>query len=289
MYIPEISASKVAGLIGLHKYQDAYEVTYGLLCKDKLIKARIADIEKATNRRPFSVVANDILKEQSIRDCVNRGIRACKATNDIPGVLKDVEGQARLALSLRHSFTPDVREQLVQEIRSKVSTQRGLQNENHILDAYETERDVKVTERNTKTIRKDYGKFKLVGRTDGYVESEKRIVDSKDRTRFWPEVPLYDEIQLRCYMDMTGATESELIERFPNGQTRHTKFLNDPEKWKTLQDAIEKAVIDMNSALRDNELLKRIVFQNTVCIAENASAAARGSSEGVSRAEGFDL
>lgn len=289
MYIPEISASKVAGLIGLHKFQESHEVAYSLLCKDKLIKARIADIEKANNRRPFSVVVNDVLKEQSIRDCVNRGIRACKSTTDIASVLKDVEGQARLALSLRHSFRSDVREQLVHEIRSKVSTQRGLQNEDNILNTYETERDVKVTERNTKTLRKDYGKFRLVGRLDGYVESEKRIVDSKDRTRFWPEVPIYDEIQLRCYMDMTGAPEAELIERFPGGQTRHTKFMNDPEKWKTLQDGIEKAVAEMNAALRDNELLKRIVFQNTVCILENASAAATGSSERVSKPEVLDL
>jgi hypothetical protein len=289
MYIPEISATKVAGLIGLHKYQTANEVFYDILCKDKLIKARIHDIEKAHKRRPFSDVLDDILKEEAIKGCVNKGLRECKTTTNVASVLSDVEGQARLVLSLRHTFTPQVREQLVQEIRGKVAKQRGLQNEDNILNAYEVQREVKVTERNTKTIRKDYGKFRLVGRTDGFVESENRIVDSKDRTRFWPEVPLYDEIQLRCYMSMTGATEAELIERFPNGTTRHTKFLNDPEKWKTLQEAIEKAVAEMNAALRDNETLKRIVFQNTVCLETNASAGVHDSARSVPKTERIDL
>lgn len=289
MYIPEISASKVAGLIGLHKFQNAAEVFYDILCKDKLIKARIHDIEKASHRRPFCDVLDEILKEEAVKGCVSKGIRECSMTTNVPGVLSEVEKQARLILNLRHSFTPEVREQLVHEIRGKVAKQRGLQNEDRILNTYETERDVKVVERNTKTIRKDYGRFRLVGRTDGFVESENRIVDSKDRTRFWPEVPLYDEIQLRCYMSMTGATESELIERFPNGQTRHTKFVNDPEKWKTLQDAIEKAVAEMNAALRDNEELKRIVFANTVCLQSNASASINNSSTGVPKTERLNL
>jgi hypothetical protein len=145
-----------------------------------------------------------------------------------------------------------------------VSKRRGILNENAILDQYEAEREVKVVERNTKMCSKDYSTFKLVGRTDGFVASENRIVDSKDRTRVWDSVPIYDEIQLRCYMDMTGATESELIERFPGGKSRHTKFLNDPAKWNMIEHALERAVDTMRSAVENPEELKRIVFENTV-------------------------
>jgi hypothetical protein len=110
------------------------------------------------------------------------------------------------------------------------------------------------------------GSWTLVGRCDGYVASENRIVDSKDRTRHWPQVPLYDEIQLRCYMTMYDAAESELIERFPDGQTRHTKYLNDPAKWATLQTAVEAGVATLNAIAADDEELKRVVFANTVCV-----------------------
>lgn len=278
MFIPEISASKVAGLIGVHPYQDANEVAYEIMCKDKLIKARIADIEKAHGRRPFSVIVNEVLKEDGIRECVNKALRDCRRTDDVVSVLENVESQASVLLHLRHpEYTPDLREQLVSEVRGKVSKQRGLQNENHILNKYETDQEVKVTERNTKMIRKEYGKFRLIGRLDGFVESENRIVDSKDRTRVWDSVPVYDEIQLRCYMSMTGATEAVLIERFPNGETRHTKFYNEVDKWKTLQSAIERAVQYMTKALATPEELKRIVFANTVCVVSNGGASSAAS------------
>jgi hypothetical protein len=72
-------------------------------------------------------------------------------------------------------------------------------------------------------------------------------------------------------MNMTGATESELIERFPNGQVRHTKYINDPEKWASIQTAIERAVEKLNLAMTDDEELKRIVYANTVAIQSNGN------------------
>lgn len=271
--IPELSASKVAGFIGLHKFQNANEIAYELLCKDLVAKTRIAEIERAHNRRSFHQVLNEVLKDGPIQDCVSSGIKSAQQTTNVAAVLDEVEAQANLILELRRdAFTPEVRAQLANEVRGRVSKQRGLNNENHILDQYETHRDVKVTERNTKTVKKDFGTFKLVGRCDGYVASESRIVDSKDRTRFWGQVPLYDEIQLRCYMNMYDASESELIERFPDGRVRHTKFVNDAEKWKSLQTAIERGVAKLNAALSDEEELKRIVFANTVCLQSNGGA-----------------
>jgi hypothetical protein len=280
--IPELSASKVAGYIGLHKYQNPNEIAYELLCKDLVGKTKIAEIERVHNRRSFHQVLNEVFKDGPIMDCVSAGIKAAQKTANVAGVLEDVEEQAKLILELRRdSFTPEVRAQIASEVRGKVSKQRGLNNENTILNEYETQREVKVTERNSKTVRKDFGTFKMVGRTDGYVASENRIVDSKERTRFWPQVPLYDEIQLRCYMVMTGATESELVERFPNGTVRHTKYMNDAEKWASLQTAIEKATEKLNLALTDDDELKRIVFANTICTQSNGGANVKQAPIGV--------
>jgi len=265
--IPELSASKVAGFIGLHKYQNPIELYYELLLKDTAGRAAVLALEAATGRRSFTGLLNEVLKEQPVKDCIYTGISDANKTENVGGVLEEVEAQARVILDLRRDALPiEVRDRLVAEIRGKISKGRGIQNENAILDQYEAQRDVKVTERNTKTFRRDYGSFKLVGRTDGYVASENRIVDSKDRTRWWPEVPLYDEIQLRCYMEMAGAAESELIERFPDGRVRHTKYMNDPTKWTSLRTAIEAGVVKLNALLEDEEALKRVVFANTVCL-----------------------
>lgn len=278
MSVPELSASKVAGFIGLHKYQSPQEIQYELLLKDKATRERILALEQSHGRRGFQSVLNEVLREQPVSDCIQMGIRDAAKTKDVSAVLEEVEAQARLVLDLRCDSLPaDLRDRIAGEIRGKVSKGRGIQNEGAILDQYETNREVKVTERNTKTVRKDFGTFKLVGRTDGYVASENRIVDSKDRTRWWPQVPLYDEIQLRCYMVMTGATESELVERFPDGRTRHTKYLNDPEKWASLQTAIENGVAKLNAVIADDEALKQVVFANTVCLGNGDHAHERRS------------
>ena len=265
--IPELSASKVAGFIGLHKYQNAKEIAYELLCKDAATKAKILELERATHRRPFNTVLNEVLKEAPIVDCISSGIRDAQHTSNVSGVLREVQEQASLILDLRRdTFAPELKARLADEVRGQVAKRRGLNNEEKILNTYEAVRDVKVTERNTKTIKKDMGTWKLVGRCDGYVAAENRIVDSKDRTRHWPTVPLYDEIQLRCYMNMYDAKESELIERFPDGTTRHTLYPLDTEKWATLQTAVEKGVEKLRLAMEDEEELKRIVFANTVCV-----------------------
>jgi hypothetical protein len=270
--MPEISASKVAGFIGLHKFQNTNEMYYELLRKSKEGLLKIQKIEEDYHRRSFNSVLNEVLKDQPIQDCISSAIKELQSTTEVSRVLSEVEAQAALILDLRRdNFTPQLRNQLACEIRGRVTKRRGIENEEKILNDYETAREVKVQDRNTKILRKDYGIFKLVGKIDGFVASENRIVDSKERTRFWPNVPLYDEIQLRCYMDMTGATESELIERFPDGQTRHTKFLNDPEKWRSIQTAIERGVEILNNALDNPEELKRIVFANTICTQANGS------------------
>jgi hypothetical protein len=263
--IPELSASKLAGFIGLHKYQNANEVAYELLCKDAATKAKILEIERETGRRPFNAVLNEVLKESPIMDCIGSGIREAQYTKNVGAVLKEVQAQAAMILDLRNTqFSPELKSRLAEEVRGQVAKRRGLNNEEKILNTYEAVREVKVTERNTKTLKKPMGTWTLVGRCDGYVASENRIVDSKDRTRHWPEVPLYDEIQLRCYMNMYDAKESELIERFPDGTTRHTLYPADPDKWATLQSAVEKGVEKLRLAMENEEDLKRIVYANTV-------------------------
>jgi hypothetical protein len=263
--IPELSASKVAGFIGLHKYQKTDEIFYEILARDLVGKTKIAALQQELNRQSYNKLVNEVLRDSAVKDCISCGVSAANRTANVVGVLETVQQQASAVLALRHdTLSEELRGRLADEIRGQVSKQRGLDNEEKILDGYEAARDVKVVERNTKTIKKDMGTYRLVGRCDGYVAAQNRIVDSKDRTRQWPSVPLYDEIQLRCYMQMYDATESELIERFPNKTERHTVYTNDAEKWKHIHDLIERGVERLNAALHDDEELKRIVFANTV-------------------------
>lgn len=264
---PEISASNVAGFIGLHKYKPQDEIFYSILCRDKEARKKVEQIEEEHRRTAYQTVVKNVMSDSAIQDCISVGLNACRKTPDVASALENVEDAARIVLSLRHDYPEELAEQLAAEVRGKVTKQRGIQNENSILNTYETDNNVKVTERNTKNMKKNCGTFTLTGRIDGYVESENRIVDSKDRTRKWDSVPIYDEIQLRTYMFMTGAREAELVERFPDGTKRVTKYENDPVGWAKIQAVIEKNVAKLVDWKNNEEEVKRIVFANTVQLA----------------------
>lgn len=266
-FIPEISASKVAALIGLNQYQSPHEVMYDLLNKYEPVKIKIAAIQSKERRIPTSKLKYAVLTTPAIKNIVNTGIKVCVGLKDITEALKDVERQARVVVNLRHSDLPiEFREVLISEVCGEVRKKRGLNNENAILNTYETDNNVKVEERNTKTFRKEYDDYKLIGRTDGYVAEHKRIVDSKARTRWWPEVPMYDEIQLRVYMELSGCLETELIESFPDGRVRNTKYLNSPEKWGAIETEIKDAVKKMNKAVENEDSLRELVYANTIVV-----------------------
>ena len=264
MFVPSISATRVAGVCGLHKYQSKDEIVYELFCKDKVAEPKVREVEARLGLRPFQALKTDVFKDANIRGVIYSAIDACKSGN-VAAALDDAEAHTRTILNMRYAhIEPAVRDQLVSEARGEVSKKRGLNNENSILNTYETVNNVEVVERNTKNLKMDFPTFKLVGRTDGWVAAHNRIVDSKDRTRFFPEVPIYDEIQLRVYMRMSGATEAELLERFPDGRTRTTKFMNDPVQWAVIEDSLTAAVVKMNQILESPTDLERIVRANTV-------------------------
>ena len=266
-YIPEVSASKVAALIGMNPYNAPEAVMYELFQKDSAIKARIAAIEAENRLRPLGNIKNAVLYNPEIKGCVAQALEKCKTSTDLAPILADVEQQAKMVLDFRFpDITPEVRAQMISEVRGKVAQQRGLNNENTVLNTYEEDNGVEVAERNTRTFRKDFGEFKMVGRTDGWVAAHNRIVDAKDRTRKWASVPIYDEVQLRCYMNMSGAAESELVERFPDGTKRNTRYLNDDVKWKSIEDGLRSQAARMQSALLNPEELKRIIELNTMKI-----------------------
>jgi len=264
-FLPDIAASKVAGLCGLHKYQAPDEVMFDMLYKHIPTKVAMDAIMSAENRRPFNKVKNEILRNKDIMNIVGRAVRSTKGVENITPILEGVEAQARTALALRYSDLSDsVRDVLVGEVRGAVAKQRGIQNENAGLNTYENVHAVEVKDRNTMTFKKTYEKFKLNGRTDGFVSEHNRVVDAKERTRWWTEPPLYDEIQLRVYMELTGASEAELFESFPDGRTRTTKYENDPIKWHVINTALLAAVDKMQSAIDNPDQLRTIVFANTV-------------------------
>jgi hypothetical protein len=186
------------------------------------------------------------------------------AAPSVAASLNAVEAACKKVVERTPNMTPEMATQLLADARGEVSKKRGLQNEDSILNTYESERKVVLIERNTRMLRMEKDDFTLVGRTDGFVAEQNRVVDSKDRTTYWKTVPVYDEIQLRVYMHLLDATDSELIEKFPNGSRRATVFVNDPEEWADIESKLHLVTRKMRDILADASSLEELVFKNTV-------------------------
>ena len=100
---PQISASKVAALIGLNPYQQPAEVMYDLLTKHLPTKIRMAKIESDEHRKQLSKIKNEVLYTQAVKNLVANGIQACVGKTDIADVLGDVEKKAKMIMAFRHS------------------------------------------------------------------------------------------------------------------------------------------------------------------------------------------
>lgn len=263
-YKPEIPASSVAAVIGLNAYKPPYEAMYSILKKDAIIKERIRTLESLHNRVSYGSIQRKVSSHLAVREIVNLGLAESKTNTDVVGIVESAKTMIDDIASIKYPSLPDnVRRKITKECASEIHKQRGLKNENEVLDQYEVETKTTVTERNTCMRKISFPEYGLCGRIDGYVESLNRIVDSKERTVHWPEVPIYDEIQLRVYMELMDCPEAELVERFPGGKKRNTVFTRDPARWKTIHDALVVASAEMTTASMDDAVLLKIIEANT--------------------------
>jgi hypothetical protein len=242
--------------------------------KDMEAAKNLHDAEAKKHSLELKVVAGIDVSQAEVK-AVQAEVEAAtvvkKSTSDavaaLPTVgdtLAKVEAACQKVIDRSPNMTPTMATQLLSDARGEVAKKRGLSNEDKILNTYEAERKVVLTERNTRMLRMEKEAFTLVGRTDGFVASQNRVVDSKNRTRFFSEVPVYDIIQLRVYMHMLDATDSELIEKFPKQATRHTVFTNDPAEWADIEANLNLAARRMTEILADPSSLEDLVFKNTV-------------------------
>jgi hypothetical protein len=220
---------------------------------------KAAGIEVSEEEKALAVA--EVVKAAELRKLAAAEVAAAPS---VDASLARVEAACKKVVERTPNMTPEMATQLLADARGEVAKKRGLQNEDKILNTYEADKKVVVTERNTKMLRMDKEEFILVGRTDGFVAELNRVVDSKDRTTYWKTVPIYDEIQLRVYMHMMDAKDAELVEKFPNGTKRNTVFENDPEIWADIEANLRLTTRRMCEILADASSLEDLVFKNTV-------------------------
>ena len=67
-----------------------------------------------------------------------------------------------------------------------------------------------------------------------------KIVETKNRKRFWKEPPPYDFVQLRTYMMMKGRVDGILLENFPEHEPRITEVVWSDSEWEKIHSGLLK-------------------------------------------------
>jgi len=249
---PVFYASEVAALIGKHPYKSVDEALFRVISATPKWKPLIADIKRNTGTRTEKEVVEKA--DATIKAAIERAVTTAISSNekDIQTTIVNFQKEATVKILNEALIGKEAPPEFVNaagRIQSKASTidQEAV--------ALESSRTVKVLaqeiqkQRGTKMEAPTEDRFGVTSRGDpvryecdeytivGYIDGmhNDRVVETKNRKRFWKTPPPYDIIQLRCYMKMKGA-DGILLECFPGHPDRHTRVDRDDGEWETIHD-----------------------------------------------------
>jgi hypothetical protein len=146
-----ISASNVAALIGKNPYKKPTHVMYQMLSAQE--PREFAEIKERLGRKTLDELATEAIRAQeSLSADIQQGLQSVlKSPNQTVEIIQQTEAHLATQLSgVKHGAL------IAEALGSVIQTERGIHNENNVLDLYERETGSAVTERNTKTRSKVY-------------------------------------------------------------------------------------------------------------------------------------
>jgi hypothetical protein len=227
-----IPASDIAGVCGLHCYQEDDEVLIKFIksnCKDLFTHLRCVDPD---NCKTWN----------------ERGQMAAKKCS-VP-VRDAIDNQEAFDTMKQEATSLNLSERDKRALSSVVHTSRGVRDESSSLDLYENVSQKKVTERNSKMythVFHEDDEYKIVcrGRVDGIEEADngqKSVVEHKRRqNHLFGTVPVYEKVQCHVYMVMTGSKDANLVETYNEDVMAHNLVLED-DFWNKIQENVCKYV-----------------------------------------------
>lgn len=298
---PRFSASEVAGLLGLNPYKSRNEVMLKVITMIPKFKPYVLNVKEVlgakTEREVITaappeamkamwasvntacVATSDAEMEQAIQTFKTTHIQQTVKTALLGGkaVESEVVREAVIrvkagvstveselsVLATHHDVISAVSAtQEHQVLASEIQKRRGTKLEDKAENNYAVATGKDITERNTFT---DFEcpDYRLIGYLDGMQDG--KVVETKNRKRFWTVPPAYDFVQLRCYMFMKGKRDGVLLENFPGRGPRTTEVpWSDPE-WASIHEGLcEAARTIQNMTEEDAQSLAYTVFSATV-------------------------
>ena len=297
---PRFSASDVASLLGLNPYRSKNESLLKVLSmmpkfksvvlgvKDTMgaktereivaeasptaLKAMWASVDMACTATTDAQVEKAIntFKQEHVRQVVQEtleGKRPAVSPELEEAVARVIAGETTsekeaAVLCVNPAVTTKIEQtQEHQVLAGEIQKRRGTRLEDKAENEHAAVTGVEVTNRNS-FVDFECDSYRLIGYLDG-MQGDK-VVETKNRKRFWTTPPAYDFVQLRCYMFMKGEKDGVLLENFPSRGPRTTEVPWDDERWMDIHAGlcgVSRTIANITE--EDVQSLARSVFAAT--------------------------
>lgn len=273
---PRFSASEVAGILGRNPYKNKNEVLLKVLSQQyprfkPVIESVKSSLGGKTEREIVAEAPPEI--QRVLAECVAESTTA-KTDAEFEGVVKRFKEQnARVLLTNALNGSNVIRDLDIDSVKtarariqtgqttierelsalgpvlagvidkskeqetlaSEIQKRRGTKLEKVAEDAFVVDTGKEITERNTFT-QFECPEYRLIGYIDGFQDG--KVVETKNRKRFWAVPPAYDFVQLRCYMLMKGKVPGVLLENFPAKAPRTTMVPWEDHMWESIHSGL---------------------------------------------------
>ena len=130
--------------------------------------------------------------------------------------------QQNLEAKLDSIIKKDTKE-VKQYLNGYINKQRGIKNENKIIDKYQKKNNTKIYNNNDclykmKLFDLDKFTFNICGKIDG-IENNELIEIKNRRNHLFTTIPIYEQIQTEIYFRLTNLTKGKLIQNYNDTQS----------------------------------------------------------------------
>lgn len=240
-----LRSSDVAKLTGHNNYQTLEKTVNELLSRngiqDRYVpKSNIEEQLVKLNKEQLVILKQELnLSDSSSLYQIESVIKSTVMSNSYSGKLTEEESKENIDKKLvGKSILQSLESGIKQDLRMK----RGNIKENSNLNTIQSQKKITIEKRNSKMYTKELyrgEKYCLIirGKIDGL--TDETIIESKNRSKYlFNKLRPYEQVQLECYMFLTGYKKSILTEHY-NDESNCIEYIHNEEFW---QDCYKKII-----------------------------------------------
>ena len=256
------NASEIATLINKNPYKTQEDGIYDVLCritktkntkdldkfdiinKDELEKLlNLFNKEQLINKETYEKLEKELKEEKNIKNIskklfknISKESINTKCTNE--SKIKQKKIEEKLDNIVKKNTT-----EVKQYVNGFINKQRGVKNENKIIEKYENRNNTKITNNNSclykiKIFDIENNSIYICGKIDG-IENNELIEVKNRRNRLFTFIPEYEKIQTEIYFRLTNLTKGKLIQNYNDTQSTFEININN-DLWSSILEDLYK-------------------------------------------------